>query len=197
MFESLPITKIVSNSYLLIKKFGPTAKNYYRRPKIDLCFQQKIIEICKNKASIEHVSYPSLIIKTKKDIQIDINSIKINNESYSCIVSRDPNYLNQKNSSKNPVKIENNRIMHFMSNNWLKLTQGSCLFQVHAYEDEVFPIYINKNISHQLFKQPKKNKIFGSKKKLTVSLKIDGNEYQYGIDLIEVSKVIINNLSSQ
>ncbi len=174
----------------------PKILNLCRRPKAKVEIKNQNI-IFKDQNSIEsHISYPCILISFKKDIKIDVRSIKINNETLHCMLSRDPNHLRQNPNSKEPHSIINNRIMPFVYNNWSQLTQKTFLFQIKSQEQEVFPLYI-KEMSCCLFSQKKNPRLFFPKSKVTLSFDANGSSYEYGISLMEACKVIINNLSSK
>ncbi len=176
----------------------PKLINNCRRPKAKIDIRNQNI-IVKDGSNVEsHISYPCIRISFEKDAKIDVGSIKINNESLACMLSCDPNHLRQNKGSKEPYTIINNRIMPFVYDNWSKLTQQkTCLFEIESHEQEVFPLYIKKEMSHSIFSPKKNSLVFFPKKKLILSLNIDGVDYEYGLDLIDSCKVIINNLAFQ
>lgn len=127
----------------------------------------------------------------KKDVKIDVRSIKVNNES----LSKDQNYLLQNPESNESHTVTNNKIMPFVYGNWGNLTQRACWFEIKKLEQEAFPLNVNKEMSHFIFRSLQKTRVFFPKTKLILSLNIDGLDCEYGISLINACKVIINNLA--
>jgi hypothetical protein len=175
----------------------PTLKNYALRPKADLTIKNHIIVIKDKNDAEHHINYPCLLLSFQKDVRIDLRSIKLNNETLHCLLSSDPNFLNQKESSQNKITITNNRIMPLISENWLILCQQACYFDIKRLEQEAFPLFIKQGKSHFLFNHKKDSRIFSPKNKLIISMCIEGKTYEYALPLLDVCKVIINNLSFQ
>ncbi len=189
-FSASIIGSIIKSIWNLI----PTIKNYLLRPKANIQIKHNIIEI-EEQSKTHHINYPCIMISFKRDTKIDVSSIKLNNQTLHGMLSRDPNFLNQNPSSKNPITVKNNRIMPFISDNWLELNQKPCHFDFKKLEQEAFPLFVKKEMSHFLFNPKNKSRLFRPKTKLTLSLNIEGQEYEYGIQLIDACKVIINNLA--
>ena len=171
----------------------PKLVNLCRRPKANIEIRNQNI-IVKDSDGVEsHLSYPCILVSFKKDLKIDVGSIKINNERFCGMLSADTNYLKQSGQ----FFVTNNRIMPFIKENWQNLTQKKCLFEIRSYEQEVFPLNINTSMSHAIFKPKVKARVFFPSKKLIFSFNADGKFYEYGIPLIGSCKVIINNLASK
>jgi len=173
----------------------PTVINLYTRPKAKIEIKNHNIIVTDNSQTQHHLPYPAILISFKKDVKVDVRSIRINNETLHCMMSRDPIYLRQNSNSQEPLTITNNDLMVFIYQNWSTLTQQTCLFEIAAHEQQVMPLYLREGMSHSLFNLIKKPRIFFPKKKLCLSMNIDGKDYQYGLNFLKVSKVVINNLA--
>ena len=175
----------------------PTIVNLCIRPKAKREIKNHNIIVTDNDQAQHHYSYPAILISFEKDVKIDVRSIRINNETLSCMMSRDPIYLRQNPNSQEPLTITNNGLMVFIKDNWSTLTQQACPYEIAAHEQQVLPLYLKEGMSNCLFNPIKKPRIFFPKKKLCLSMNINGKDYQYGLNLLEVSKVVINNLAFQ
>ncbi|MDD3019722.1 MAG: hypothetical protein PHX61_01925 [Alphaproteobacteria bacterium] len=175
----------------------PTILNLCTRPKAKIEIKNHNIIVTDNDQAQHHYSYPTISISFEKDVKIDVRSIHINNETLHCMMSRDPIYLRQNQNSQEPLTITNNDLMVFIHQNWSTLTQQACLFEIAAHEQQVLPLYLREGMSNCLFNTIKKPRIFFPQKKLCLSMNIDGKDYQYSLNLLEVSKVVINNLAFQ
>ena len=185
----------VSTIIKSIWNFFPTVINYIFRPKAKIEIKNHNIVIKDNQNIESHISYPCILISFPKDVKIDVGSIKINNESLTCMLSRDPHFLNQKEGSQNQVTITNNRIMPFVSKNWSEICQKVFWFEVKNHEQEAFPLYFKQGMSNFLFNHKKKPKIFMARKKLIISMCIDGKTYEYALPILDVCELVINNLA--
>ena len=178
-----------------IWNFFPTIINYISRPKAKIEIKNQHIVIKNNQDIESHLNYPCILITFSQDVKVDARSIKLNNETLTCMLSRDPIFLNQKDGSKDQIAITNNRIMPFVSENWLTLNQKACNFEIKKLEQEAFPLFIHQEMSHFLFNHKKDPKVFMAKKKLIISMCIDGKTYEYALPILDVCKLIINNLA--
>ncbi len=173
----------------------PKLINLLCRPKVIAEVKNQNIIYRNNLNAESHASYPCIIISSKKDLKIDVRSIKLNNESFYCMLSRDPHFLRQNLQQADHITIANNKIMPFVHQNWSQLTQKSCWFEIKKHEQEALPLYIHKEMSHFIFNPKKKSRVFFAKSKVILSLNIDGTEYDYGIPLIDLCRIVINNLA--
>jgi hypothetical protein len=188
---------IIGGALKAIRNTIPTVINLCTRPKAKIEIKGHLIIVADNNQVTSHHSYPSILISFEKDVKIDVGSIGINNETLKCMMSRDPIFLRQNLRSKEPLSIKNNDLMVFIKTNWSTLTQQRCFFERAAHEQQALPLYLKEDMSHCLFKKIKKPRIFFPQKKLCLSMNINGKDYQYGLNLLKVSKVVINNLSFQ
>ncbi len=85
--------------------------------------------------------------------------------------------------------------MPFVSENWLALHQQTCNFEIKKLEQEALPLFINQEMSHFLFNHKKDPKVFRAKQKLIISMCIDGKTYEYSLPILDVCKLVINNLA--
>lgn len=178
-----------------VYSFVPTSINLCFRPKAEIQIKNHCIVIEGQDGVESHLSYPCILIGFKKDVEVDVSSVKINDQSFYGMLSRDPNFLNQNQNSKDPHVIKNNNLMRIVSQNWLEITQGTYLFKIKSYQQEVFPLYVKGGMSNFIFNSKKKARVFFPKQKLIFSIKINGSDYQYGISMMAACKVIINNLA--
>jgi len=167
--------------------------NLIFRPKIKLDIRNHNIVVCKRDVD-SHVSYPCVFMTFPQDVDVQISSIKINNETLMCMLSRNEIFSKQGQGSKNQVIIKNNIIMPFISENWLDLCQQGRILTFKAHKTEVFPLIVNKSMSHWVFSVKENPKVFRPKSKVVVSLDVNGHSYDYGLPLMKCSKVIIDNL---
>jgi hypothetical protein len=180
-----------------IKDVIPTLLNLLCRPKADIEIRHQHI-IFKNMNGVESmIDYPCILISFKKDVKIDVRSIKINNESLTCMLSRDKNYLRLNQKSKESHTVINNNIMRLVSDNWQNLNQQACWLDIKNLEQEALPLNFNKEMSHCIFSPLESAHVFAPKSKLVLSLNIDGSNYEYGISLIDACRVIVNYLASR
>lgn len=173
----------------------PIIINLCARPKAKIEIKNHNIIVTDSNRTEHHHSYPAILISFEKDVRIDARAIKVNNETLHCMMSRDPIYLRQNPNSQEPHTITNNGLMVFIKDNWSTLTQQACPYEIAAHEQQVLPLYLKEGMSSCLFNPIKKPCIFFPKKKLCLSMNINGKNYQYGLNLLEVSKVVINNFA--
>ena len=191
----IKILKSIGSILKYIQQFIPIVMNYSCRPKCKIEIKHQYIVI-KNGDNVEsHVSYPCILLSFKKDMRIDVRSIKLNNETLNGLLSSDPNFLKQQEGSTNKITITNNKIMTFISKNWFEIHQKACFFDIRKFEQEVLPLFLEKGNSHFLFNHKKDPRVFSSKEKLVISLCIDGKTYEYALPILDVCKVVINNLA--
>ena len=76
--------------------FFPKIINYISRPKAIIEIKNQLIVTRNNQGVESHLRYPCILISFTQDVKVDVRSIKLNNETLTCVFSRDPNFLNQK-----------------------------------------------------------------------------------------------------
>ncbi|MFH1157614.1 MAG: hypothetical protein V1721_01825 [Pseudomonadota bacterium] len=168
----------------------PTVMNYACRPKASIEVKRQNIVVRDVNGTESHICYPCILLSFKKDVRIDVRSIKLNNETLTNIFGTDPIYLNQKNTGTNKVTITNNRLMPFVSDNWQQLTQQACYFDVKKFDQEAIPFCTER--ANLLFSYKKEPKVFCAKKKLVISLCVEDHTYEYALPILDVCKVVIN-----
>lgn len=188
---------IIGNVLKTIWNTIPMVINLCMRPKAKIRIKNHNIIVTDSNQTEHHHSYPAILISFEKDFKVDVRSIRINNETLHCMMSRDPIYLRQNSNSQETLTITNNDLMVFIHQNSRALTQQACPFEIAAHEQQVLPLYLKEGMSNCIFKAISKPRIFFPKKKLCLSMNIDGKDYQYGLNLLEVCNVVINNSAFQ
>lgn len=173
----------------------PSLLNIIVRPKATIQIRNQIIETEDINGNIHHYNYPSVLISFNRGVKIDIGSIRLNNETYMCLLSRDDNFLKQDKNSKHPITVKNNKLMPFVKENWLALTGRSLYLSFDRLEVIVLPLCVKKQGVNFLFLPLKTTKTFLPANKLILSLNIDGKDFEYSLPLLSVCKVVINHLA--
>lgn len=170
------------------KAFFPLMRNLLLRPKLSLNIKQKKIIFLTNDNKEHHHSCFCLLIKnnSKKVLRINPNKIFINNER--CPVMH-------YNTFNPPYKSCKNDICQMYTDRWREIVENDYTFEIKPYETKIFPSKPIKGASHLFIATKKQSLLFKAKTKLSVTIEINGNAYEYGINRISFYEKYINYLA--
>lgn len=188
---------IVGAIFKFLKQPFKAVWNGLWRPKIKIVFKNHVIVIKDSSEKESHQNYPCLLVSFSETVKLNAKDIKINNETLSCLFQSDKNFLNQKDGSQNRVEVLNCPIYKQFSEKWLDVLQGTVFIDVPNHEPLIIPLDFKKAKSHILFNPKKNPKLLCASKKLILTLNINGKDFEYGIPLDKVCKVVINHLAFQ
>jgi hypothetical protein len=165
--------------------------NFLSRPKANIDFRNHNIVVKDNDGVEHHINYPCLFVWFNQNQKLDLKKIKLNNESLQGLVSSDQYFLRQNSSGQNRVEIMGCEVYKYFNDT----SKVQILVEVPAFEVLIIPLCLEKGKSNLIFNAKKNSKLLFPSKKFTLTLNINGKDYEYGIGLVSFCKVVVNNLA--
>lgn len=188
---------LVSKAFNAIKSIYPKTCNYYQRPNLFISIRQHPVEFTLESGEISLNHYLCIIIenRTDKDIFINPNAMRVNNESYIISAQADINFLRLNPQSKPHITLCDNGVYNYLHDNWVKVCSGTGRLTIKPAEPEVFPILPLESFSHSICAHKKEPKLFFPKSKVIITLEMNGKSYEYGLNRIGFYEKCINFLA--
>lgn len=198
-------TKGVSPAFRLAVRFAPyiylSIRNYIRRPRLKISFRVKSVLFDKKDKSKAHYSFPCIVIENNSDTERVINpaSIYINRESYSVCVQRNAVFSLCLEGTQENIKLhclDPDNAVVFFQKNWLNISQDiSPPIHVAAHGKTIFPLYPHKEGSHFIVSTFENSKLWFKSRKVSLRMKVNSVDVEYGIDRRQVYETVINWLA--
>jgi len=173
-----PIIALAKYSWCSCKKMW----NWWGRPKIEIKFKPNAIQVRDENDKIFSSSFvPSIIITPRdQELEIKIGSIRVGRYYYD--------YLSGGFSALNGKK-HDSKILNY-------LNEKTLYIKTSKYEPLIIPLpTIGMHYDSYLFMKHAESRLFFSDKKITLSFEANGKMYHYGLNALDVSRIVINHLS--
>ncbi len=176
-----PLAPIIA----LAKYFWCSCKkmwNWWDRPKIEINFKPHAIQVRDENDKIISSSFvPSIIaIPRDQELEIKIRSIRVGGAYYG--------YLSGGFSALNGKRHDSKILNH--------LNEEALYIKTSKYEPLIIPLpTIGLLYDSYLFMKPKESRLFFSDKKITLSFEANDKMYHYGLNALDVLRIVINHLS--
>lgn len=157
--------------------------NYYKRPNIEIVVKNHWMEIVWNAGeTVSSIFVPSIIITPKdQELELKISSIRVGGSHYGYLAA---GFL-VLNGKKHNSEILNH------------IEQKKLYIKTSKYAPLAIPLpTIGLGYGSYLFMKPEESLLFFPDKKITLSFEANGKIYYYGLDMENVSRIVINHLSS-
>lgn len=181
-----------------LKSFLPMLLNLICRPKLLVSLKMRTVMFKSQDGKEPCIEdYPCLLLANQKNSKVLIKpgSLKINNESYLAVIQSDENFLRLGQNSKNPWLGCDNEMYAFYKQNWRKISEGDLPVPADQGYELVFPLRLLKGKINLLLSDKKNSLLFLHRKKISITINVNGREFEYGLDKMESYKLYLNYLA--
>lgn len=192
---SIPILKRV---WLTIKLFFPRVQNLISRPKLSVEFKAGRFNFLtpENKQHLILIPHVAITNLKPKKIRIRADQIYFNNTNYMNMWNGEILRALDKAQAK-ACNINNIEIMHsYYQANWTEITEKRASITIEEEETKIFPIMPLGDAITNLTSKKKYSKLFFANKKITITININGKDYEYGFNRIKFYEDYFNYFAS-
>lgn len=182
------ILSLLKQSWIFLRsRFLKILFNLYDRPKLKFEVEKQTVWFSKNGAEKRH--YPYFCVKitnqSKKQLHLNLYGIYIGNVLFQ---GQQPNNLHDFDNCESKICLE-------YKEKWVEISHGNINYDLQPYATAILPTLPVSGAEHA-YTNPKNDCfLFFPKSQITISLKIDGKRYDYGISNKIVYPKLINYLA--
>lgn len=202
ILASKPLLPIVKKLWRPLRSICLKLYNLIRRPNLTISFEVKNFQFMskddtKETKRVIDIPYFAITNNKNKPVQIRADLICFNNMRY--VQMYDSEILHQlyETVKAQEIPILNTEIIYqHYKKNWFEITQGRDIISIGPAQTKIFPVMPLGAAITNLRIEKQSSSIFGSKKKMIITLNTKGKNFEYGLCRVKVYEKYLNYLAS-